>query len=172
MTTAPRLFARMLAVVAGVLLISSGVAFADQLQSDGDALIANGTLGNRMLGTLAAGSAQTITVGAAVRSTGGNNSHVHFPVPVTISETSPLLSGLNPTSGSIVNYTSELTTNVTVNAPSTGLTCGVLNGFNEKIDFASTGTNNLSPDKASVNIQFSVQGPPCNTAPTVVVTGV
>jgi hypothetical protein len=164
---------RFLAVATVGFVVLGGVAHADSFNVDGDALTA-AAQSQTVAVNLAPGGTTTKTVGAYIESQGGANSHVTFPVAVTLSITNNadgILSNLTSSAGNITAYgvANELPTTVTVTAPSTGLTCGVDNLFTGKVRFESAASN-LSPPQTFATINLTVAGPACssgNAAPVV-----
>jgi hypothetical protein len=166
----PRALGKVVALAAAASLVLASAASADQFQADNDGLVANGTNATRNLGAMTAGSSTSLTVGVLVASQG--TKHVSFPVAVTISTSGTGISAPTTTSGSINTYNTELTTGVTITAPSSGLTCGTTNNFQARVNFDAPTASNLNPNSTKVDINYSVAGPSCNTAPSVSVTGV
>jgi hypothetical protein len=165
-----------IAVVAAVLVVAAGVAFADQLQSDSDALTA-GVDNSAATLTLAPGTSTVtpLSVGAQIKDTGSTD--VTFPVSVTVTEGQDLNNILtlgSPSGTTITAYgnAGEVSVPVTVTAPSSGLTCGANNQFMGKVRFEAPGVSDtlLSDNPNDVIISLTVPGPACtqtNTPPTV-----
>src|SRR5687767_584771 len=97
-------YLRALALATSLVVLVGTVALADDMDVDGDALTTGEQHRNVSL-TLSPGASQTISLGAYIESRG--NSHVTFPVAVTITKTDAsgiITNGPTPTSGNITAY--------------------------------------------------------------------
>lgn len=175
-------FSRALAVAMAMTLAITSVAFADQLRTDADALVAGSQNGNIDL-NLNPGQTATINPAVWVREQGHA---VSWPVEISIAKSGDAwLGSLSRTSGNLSAYGVEnaLSTSLTVTAPNTGLRCNENNGFTGTVTFSASDPadqSKLSADFVSQTINLTVPGGQCppdpdpdpvdETAPTGTIT--